>query len=111
MKTSHIWEKGFEVIHVNNESKHYYCRPCLNEKINPKYKLLIVNGISTLYTHFRSVHDFDKSRKKIKRGNSTGDGIATPGPVDLVFKSTLERFRLLTSPAAWRMRLMLTSFR
>ena len=43
-KTSHIWEKGFEIIHAEDGSKHYYCRLCLDKKEDPTYKPLVVNG-------------------------------------------------------------------
>ena len=35
-------EKGFEIIHAEDGSKHYYCRLCLDKKEDPTYKPLVL---------------------------------------------------------------------
>ena len=62
-KTSHIWHKGFEIIHMDKKSKHYYCRLCLDEGIDPSYVPLVVAGNSSVHSHFRSKHSLDQFGK------------------------------------------------
>ena len=95
-KTSHIWEKGFEITPENDScSKYYYCRLCLDVNQDPTYKPLSVNGISSIHAHFLAKHELDKDGNKVDRGSSTRVNTASPGPGELIFKSTLADFKLL----------------
>jgi len=95
-KTSHIWEKGCEITAENDSrSKYYYCRLCLDINQDPTYKPLSVNGISSIHSHFLAKHELDKDGNKVDQGSSTRANTASPGPGELIFKSTLADFRLL----------------
>ena len=56
-KTSPIWQHGFEIVHVERRTRHYYCCLCLNEGKDPSYKPLVLAGNSSALAHFRSQHD------------------------------------------------------
>jgi hypothetical protein len=94
-KTSHIWEKGFEITREDDgKSKFYYCCLCVDVNKDPNYKPLSVNGISSIHAHFLAKHEFDKNGNKVRHDSSTRSNTASPGPEALVFKWTLANFKL-----------------
>jgi hypothetical protein len=98
-KTSGIWTHGFEIIHAGNQKKHYYCRLCLDDKKDMTYKPLVINGTSTIRSHFRSKHGFDPVKPASDRERETSSRISTtspgPGPIELVFHTILDEVKLL----------------
>ena len=87
--------KGYEIVHVDRRSKHYYCCLCLDEKKDTAYKPLIINGISSIHSHFRSKHNIDQSGKVIERESSARVSMASSGLEEFIFQSTLDKFKLL----------------
>ncbi|KAN0069964.1 hypothetical protein V8E54_012270 [Elaphomyces granulatus] len=49
-----IWQHGFEIVHVEHRTRHYYCCGCLDEGKDPSYKPLVLAGNSSALAHFRS---------------------------------------------------------
>jgi hypothetical protein len=93
-KTSPIWQHGFEIVHVENRTRHYYCRLCLDEGKDPSYRPLVLAGNSSALAHFRTQHDQQarSARSTVERG---GSATASPGPVEFVFQSAVDKFKLL----------------
>ena len=87
-KTSHIWEKGFEIIHADHRFKYYYCRLCFDEKRNPIYILFIVDGNSLIHAHFRFKHKFDRFENAIGRDNFNFK------LMEFIFKFAADKFKL-----------------
>lgn len=98
-KTSHIWDHGFEIVHAENGTRHYYCRICVDEKRDISYTPLVLNGTSSIHAHYRSKHDINSSGNlnSLERASSvtSAGATASPGPVEIIFQQTLERFKLL----------------
>ena len=98
-KTSDVWNSGFEIIHAELGSKHYYCRLCLDKKENPNYKPLIYNGTSTIRTHLVKCHSSKNDGNEVESGSfasfsASRAPTASPAP-GYVFKSVFEVFKLL----------------
>lgn len=101
-KTSVIWDHGFAIVNVESGTRHYYCCLCLDKKEDPKYTPLVLAGNSSALAHYRSQHDQPKQsttksgRNTVERGSpAMGSAMASPGPVEFVFQSTLDKFKLL----------------
>ena len=67
-KTSHVWDKdkGFEIIDVKANSRHYYCIQCCDKDKDEDYTPLAVSGTSNLIQHWKSKHGIDKDGKPVK---------------------------------------------
>jgi hypothetical protein len=95
-KTSHIWKNGFEIIHAESGSKHFYCRLCLDKEVDLAYKPLRLSGTSPIHAHFRSKHNLNQAGNVIECGDRSSSRAPTTSPApEFVFKSVLERFKFL----------------
>ena len=99
-RTSVIWKHGFEMVNAKTRAKHYYCRLCLDDGKDPTYKPLVLDGNSSALNHYRSMHEEKPAISTVERGSSAvasavASAAASPGPVELVFQSTMEKFKLL----------------
>jgi hypothetical protein len=63
------------------------------------YKPLVINGTSTIRSHFRSKHGFDPVMPDSDKERETSSRISTtssvPGPIELVFHTILDKVKLL----------------
>jgi len=95
-KTSYIWNNGFEIIHAEKGTKHYYCQLCLDEGDDLQYKPLAINGTSSILSHFRSKHNLDRLGNPVEKPSSVSSRASSascsPTPV---FQFSFERFKLL----------------
>ena len=96
-KTSDIWDRGYEIVHVEDRLSYFYCCICLDEKenpsYNPSYKPLRLNGTSSIQAHFKSKHG---NESPLLRGSRSSSRAPTTSPApEFVFKSTFETFKFL----------------
>ena len=96
-KSSHIWKKGFEMVHVEKGTKHYYCTLCLDERRETNYKPLVINGTSSIHAHFRSKHGIDQAGNVIAGDRESTSRAATnsPGIMGFVSQFALDTFKVL----------------
>lgn len=96
-KTSGVWKHGYEIVNVESKKKHYYCKLCLDDKKDMAYRPLVINGTSTIRGHLRSKHGFDPCMPDGAREREASSRISTasPGPVELLLHTLVEKFKLL----------------
>ena len=96
-KTSDIWDRGYEIVRVEDGLLYFYCCICLDEKenlsYNPSYKPLRVNGMSSVHAHFKSKHG---NECPMLRGSRSSSRAPTASPaLEFVFKSSFKKFKFL----------------
>jgi hypothetical protein len=81
-------------MRVERRTRHYYCCLCLDGGKDPSYKPLFLARNSSALAHFRSQHDQQSrsARSTVERG---GSAAASPGPVEFVFQSAVDKFNKL----------------
>ena len=94
-KASQIWEedKGFEIVNVKTGKKHYYCRICLDQLKDPSYKPLVVDGNSSVHTHFLRIHKINKEGMPI-REESISTRTSSPALPELVTRFVFDKFKI-----------------
>jgi hypothetical protein len=88
-KRSYIWQHGYEIIHAEKKTKHYYCKLCLDENQDKSYTPLVINGTSSVLAHFRTKHNSEEGE------NSSGIGTASLAPSELISTEILGNFKSL----------------
>src|SRR5882762_9516053 len=88
-KRSYIWQHGYEIIHAEKKTKHYYCKLCLDENQDKSYTPLVINGTSSVLAHFRTKHN------SAEGDNSSGIGTASLAPAELMSTEILGNFKSL----------------
>jgi hypothetical protein len=75
-KTSHVWDKdkGFEIIDIKTNSRHYYCIECCDRRKDKNYVPLIIKGISNITDHWKSKHGIDRNGKPIQTSTLSSSG-------------------------------------
>lgn len=78
-KTSHIWDKGkgFEIVDVETNKRHYYCIECCDNEKDKSYIPFVVKGTSNIIDHWKKKHGIDEKGQPIQKS-------AEGGPLNLL---------------------------